>query len=103
MHGVLTRVFGEASVLRPAEIAEPRKKSGWVTVRLHTSTLNWHDVLVRQGVYGSPLPIVIGADGAGVRVDTGEEVMILPSLWWGDDDSASGPEFEILGDFQWGT
>lgn len=103
MNGVLMREFGEADVLRLEEVAEPANRAGWVTVRLQASALNWHDVLVRQGIYGSPLPIVIGADGAGVRVDTGEEVMILPSLWWGDGDSAPGPEFEILGDFRWGT
>ncbi len=42
------------------------------------------DVLVRRGQYGSPLPLVGGSDGAGVDVATGEEVVVLPSLWWGD-------------------
>jgi NADPH:quinone reductase-like Zn-dependent oxidoreductase len=65
--------------------------------------LNWHDVLVRQGRYASPLPHIIGADGAGVRTDTGEEVVILPSLKWGDRDEAPGSDFEILGDHTPGT
>jgi NADPH:quinone reductase-like Zn-dependent oxidoreductase len=65
--------------------------------------LNWHDVLVRQGRYGSPLPHIIGADGAGVRTDTGEEVVILPSLNWGDREEAPASGWEILGDHTPGT
>lgn len=97
------REFGDAAVLRPESVPDPVPESGWVTVRLRASALNWHDVLVRQGRYGSPLPHVIGADGAGVRADTGEEVMVLPALWWGDREPAPGPDFEILGDHRWGT
>jgi NADPH:quinone reductase-like Zn-dependent oxidoreductase len=70
---------------------------------LRASALNWHDVLVREGRYGSPLPHIIGADGAGVRADTGEEVMIIPSLWWGDRQAAPSPEWQILGDQVRGT
>ncbi|EWT07789.1 oxidoreductase [Intrasporangium chromatireducens Q5-1] len=103
MQAVLMRTFGEADVLRAESVADPEARAGWATVRLKAAALNWHDVLVRQGRYGSPLPHVIGADGAGVRVDTGEEVVVLPSLWWGDDESAPGPDFEILGDHRWGT
>lgn len=66
--------------------------------------LNWHDVLVRQGKYSSPLPHVLGADGAGIRADTGEEILVLPSLWWGGDrEAAPSAQWEILGDRQRGT
>ena len=70
---------------------------------LRASALNWHDVLVRQGRYKSPLPHIIGADGAGVRTDTGEEVVVLPSLNWGDREEAPGTHWEILGDHSHGT
>lgn len=103
MLGVVMREYGDAGVLRVEEVAEPVAESGWVTVELRATALNWHDVLVRQGRYSSPLPHVLGADGAGVRTDTGDEVVILPSLWWGEDESAPGPDFEILGDHRWGT
>src|ERR1700730_3593659 len=89
--------FGTAAVLRPGEFPDPRGRQGWVTVALRASALNWHDVLVREGRYGSPLPHVIGADGAGVRIDTGEDVVVLPSLNWGDRDDAPGSGWEILG------
>ncbi|SBW22768.1 zinc-binding dehydrogenase [Protofrankia symbiont of Coriaria ruscifolia] len=103
MRAVVLREFGAARNLRFADFPDPRPEPGWTTVRLRATALNWHDVLVRQGRYHSPLPHVLGADGAGVRVDTGEEVVIVPSLWWGEDDSAPGADWQILGDHQPGT
>ncbi|MDT5274990.1 MAG: zinc-binding alcohol dehydrogenase/oxidoreductase [Mycobacterium sp.] len=103
MHAVIMQEFGTAAVLRPGEFPDPPGRPGWVTVALRASALNWHDVLVRQGRYGSPLPHIIGADGAGVRTDTGEEVVILPSLNWGDREEAPASGWEILGDRTPGT
>jgi zinc-binding alcohol dehydrogenase/oxidoreductase len=84
-------------------VPDPVDRPDWVTVELGASALNWHDVLVRRGQYSSPLPHVPGADGAGVRRDTGEPVMVLPSLFWGDRQAAPGVDFEILGDHRPGT
>ena len=103
MHAVIMEEFGTAGVLRPGEFPDPITRPGWATVKLHASALNWHDVLVRQGRYRSPLPHVIGADGAGVRTDTGEQVVVLPSLNWGNRDEAPGSGWEILGDYTPGT
>ena len=103
MHAVIMHEFGTAGVLCPGEFPDSTARPGWVTVALHASALNWHDVLVRQGRYGSPLPHIIGADGAGVRTDTGEQVVVLPSLNWGDRDEAPGCGWEILGDHTAGT
>jgi zinc-binding alcohol dehydrogenase/oxidoreductase len=77
MHAVVMHEFGAAAVLRPGEFPDPAARPGWVTVALRASALNWHDVLVRQGRYRSPLPHIIGADGAGVRSDTGEKVELV--------------------------
>jgi zinc-binding alcohol dehydrogenase/oxidoreductase len=103
VHAVVLDQFGAADVLRPREISSPTAQPGWVTVELRASALNWHDVLVRQGRYNSPLPHIIGADGAGVRTDTGEEVLVMPSLNWGDREEAPARGWEILGDFTAGT
>jgi zinc-binding alcohol dehydrogenase/oxidoreductase len=103
VHAVIMEEFGSASVLRPGEFPDPAERPGSVTVALRASALNWHDVLVRQGRYRSPLPHIIGADGAGVRTDTGEPVVVLPSLNWGDRDDAPGTNWEILGDHTPGT
>src|ERR1700724_4666794 len=103
MHAVIMHEFGTAAVLRPGEFPHPTARPGWVTVALRASALNWHNVLVLQGRYGSPLPHIIGADGAGVRTDTGEEVVVLPSLNWGGRDDAPSTDWEILGDHTPGT
>jgi zinc-binding alcohol dehydrogenase/oxidoreductase len=60
-------------------------------------------VIVRRGDHPLQLPRILGADGAGIRRDTGERVIILPSLHWGGDERHPGPDFEILGDHTNGT
>jgi len=103
VHAVVIGEFGDPAVLRPDSFPDPTDRPGWVTVELKAAALNWHDVLVRQGRYRSPLPHVIGADGAGVRRDTGDEVVIVPSLHWGEREEAPGAAWEILGDHIPGT
>jgi zinc-binding alcohol dehydrogenase/oxidoreductase len=95
--------YGGPEVLEPAELPDPVAERGWLTVRLRAAALNWHDVLVRRGQYSSPLPHVPGADGAGTDAETGEEVLVVPSLWWGADEAAPGGSWEILGDHRPGT
>lgn len=103
MRAVVMRDYGGAPVLREETVPDPPEKPGHVLVRLEAAALNWHDVLVRRGLYGSPLPHVPGADGAGRRADTGERVIILPSLSWGPREAAPSGGWEILGDHRWGT
>ncbi|WP_063016553.1 quinone oxidoreductase family protein [Nocardia nova] len=103
MKAIVMSDFGGPEQLVFGDVDEPIARNGWVTVELRASALNWHDVLVRRGQYRSPLPHTPGADGAGVRTDTGEEVVILPSLFWGDSHDAPAADFEILGDHVPGT
>jgi NADPH:quinone reductase-like Zn-dependent oxidoreductase len=97
------REFGDVEVLEFGPLPDPVAHDDWVVVELRAAALNWHDCLVRQGLYEIPVPRVLGADGAGVRRDTGEEVVLLPSLHWGDDERAPGASWEILGDYTDGT
>lgn len=103
MHAVVLEEYGGPESLRLGELPDPTPSADWAVVRLQAAALNWHDVLVRQGKYSSPLPHVPGADGTGIDVETGDEVVVLPSLWWGDNEAAPGAEWEILGDYQPGT
>ncbi|MCE0761437.1 zinc-binding dehydrogenase [Pseudonocardia kujensis] len=103
MRAAVLRGYGDAAQLAAGEVPDPEPQAGSVVVRLHAAALNPHDVLVRQGRFASPLPHVIGSDGAGVRVDDGAEVVILPSLWWGSDERAPGADWQILGDHVPGT
>ncbi len=98
MQAIVLREHGDASVLRIEEYPDPDPGPGEVVVRLKAAALNRRDTGVRKGAYGDyPLPFVPGSDGAGVRRDTGEEVVILPSLAWGDREEAPADGFRILG------
>lgn len=94
MEAVLVRPGGALSCER---VPDPVPKPGEVVVELRAAALNRRDLLVRTGKYPFPLPLIPGSDGAGVRRDSGEEVVILPSLRWGEREDAPGPGFEILG------
>jgi NADPH:quinone reductase-like Zn-dependent oxidoreductase len=78
-------------------VDDPRPEPGEVVVELRAAGINRRDLLVRRGVYTFPLPLVPGSDGAGVRRDTGEEVVIMPALHWGEREDAPSARFEILG------
>lgn len=97
MQAVVVHEWGDPSVLRYEEAPDPVPEAGEVLVELRMAALNRHDVGVRKGAYGDGLPLIMGSDGAGVRRDTGEEVVILPSIAWGDREDAPGPDFRILG------
>jgi NADPH:quinone reductase-like Zn-dependent oxidoreductase len=53
---------------------------GEVLVALRAASLNHLDLWIRKGLPSVPKPRILGADGAGVRVDTGERVVINPGL-----------------------
>lgn len=90
--------------LAPAEHPDPSPVHGEVVVELRAAALNRRDAGIVAGRYGTPsYPLVPGSDGAGVRRDTGEEVVILPSLDWGDREEHPGRRFRILGGDERGT
>ena len=89
--------------LRYETVPDPMPGPGEVLVELRTAGVNRRDLSVRRGIYPFPLPLVPGSDGAGVRRDTGEEVVIFPSLFWGIGEAAPGPDFQILGGPRDGT
>jgi NADPH:quinone reductase-like Zn-dependent oxidoreductase len=67
-------------VLVQEEVPDPVAGPDDVLVRLHASALNHLDVWIRKGLPSVPKPRILGADGAGVRVDTGERVVINPGI-----------------------
>jgi len=100
---MVIREWGGPEVLQPEQFPDPKVPAGHVVVELRASAVNWHDIIVRRVGRGFPLPRILGIDGAGLRRDNGEEVIIYPGLRWGGHDEAPGEGFEILGDISPGT
>jgi NADPH:quinone reductase-like Zn-dependent oxidoreductase len=90
----------EGGELRYEEAPDPVAGPGEVVVELRRAAVNRRDLLVRSPpgpAYQFHLPLVPGSDGAGVRRDSGEEVVIYPGLGWGEREDAAGPEWRVLG------
>jgi NADPH:quinone reductase-like Zn-dependent oxidoreductase len=103
MKAAVVHAWGGPDVLTVETVPDPVPGPGEVVVRLRAASLNWHDAIVRSSGRGADLPSILGMDGAGVREDTGEEVVVYPCLDWGPSRVASGPGFSILGDRTDGT
>ena len=80
MHAVRIHEDGGPEVLRYEEVADPVAGPGEVLIELRAASLNHLDLWVRKGLPSVPKPRILGADGAGIRVDTGERVVINPGL-----------------------
>jgi NADPH:quinone reductase-like Zn-dependent oxidoreductase len=85
-----------AGRLELADLPDPKPDLLEVVVELRAVALNRRDLGIVAGSRGNEFPVVPGSDGAGIRRDTGEEVVILPSLGWGESEEHPGPRFEIL-------
>src|SRR3989454_357856 len=97
MHAIVVR---EGGALSFEDVPAPGGGSGRVVVELRAAAVNRRDLLVRNPpgpAYEFPLPLIPGSDGAGVRRDTGEEVVIYPGLGWGERDDAAGSDWRMLG------
>jgi NADPH:quinone reductase-like Zn-dependent oxidoreductase len=75
---------GGPDVLRYEEAPDPVAGKGEVLVELRAASLNHLDLWIRKGLPSVPKPRILGADGAGIRVDTGERVVINPGIEHGD-------------------
>src|ERR687886_757913 len=84
MKAVRIHEDGGPEVLRYEDAPDPVPAPGEVLVRLRAASLNHLDLWIRKGLPSVPKPRILGADGAGVREDTGEAVVINPGLDRGD-------------------
>ena len=123
MKAAVIREVGDASVFKIEEVADPVAQPGEVVVDLRAASVNRRDRGIRAGVLvpraiggqseqQASFPMVLGSDGAGVvselgegveSVAVGDEVVINPSLNWGDSDESPGPDWETLGVPRQGT
>ena len=107
MKAIVLHSVGEPEALRLEDVPNPTPGPGQVVVRLRAAALNHRDLYICRGQYaGLRFPIIPGSDGTGEVAAQGEgvtglsrgaSVVINPSLRWGDDPRAFGPQFRILG------
>lgn len=99
--------------LKPAAVTTPEPGEGEVLVQLKAAAINHRDLWIRKGTYPTTqYPCVLGSDGAGIVVACGpgtdpalkgNAVLINPSIHWGDQRTAQGGDFQILGVPRQGT
>jgi NADPH:quinone reductase-like Zn-dependent oxidoreductase len=85
---------GGPEVLRYEDAPNPEPGPGEVLVRLRAASLNHLDLWVRKGLPSVPKPRILGADGAGIREDTGERVVINPGLEHGERITVIGEHMD---------
>ena len=68
--------FGNAAVLRMADLPEPRPGEGEVLIAVKAAGVNYADIMMREGRYSlrQSLPFVPGFEAAGVVLETGAGV-----------------------------
>jgi NADPH:quinone reductase len=79
MRAIRQEEFGGPEVLRLVELERPEPGADEVLIRVARAGLNFADTHQRENTYLAPatLPLVPGAEVAGVREDTGERVVAL--------------------------
>jgi NADPH2:quinone reductase len=79
MRAIQMQEFGGPEVLQPADIPVPTPGPGEVLIKVRRAGLNYADTHQRTNSYlaKATLPLVPGAEVAGVREDTGERVVAL--------------------------
>jgi zinc-binding alcohol dehydrogenase/oxidoreductase len=90
------------------EFPKPKPVKDQVLIKLHAAALNHRDLWIQQEQEKAARPegVILGSDGVGVVTDVGEdadpllvgaEVIINPSMEWGNNPIVQGDAFKILG------
>jgi len=79
MRAIQMTEFGGPEVLKLVDVAEPEPGDGEVRIRVSRAGMNFADTHQRTNSYlaKQTLPMIPGAEVAGVREDTGERVVAL--------------------------
>lgn len=98
---------GKDYPLTVEDVKKPRPIKDQVLLKMKYAALNHRDLWVmKEQAQHFPNGIILGSDGAGVVEDVGEdadpllvgaEVIINPSLEWGNNPFVQGDTFKILG------
>jgi NADPH:quinone reductase len=72
MRAVRISEHGGPDVLEVVDIPAPEPRPGQLLVKIAAVGVNYRDVYEREGSYGGDLPAIVGVEGAGSVVSTGE-------------------------------
>ena len=95
------------------ELEMPKPAPDEVVIQIKAAAFNHRDIWIQKGQYaGLRFPSIQGSDGSGIVSAVGEdadnsllgkEVIINPSLNWGDNPHTQAKNYIILGMAQDGT
>ena len=105
MKALILEGINEKLICKETEM--PVLQSGEVLVKVAAAAVNHRDLWIQKGQYaGLKFPIILGSDGCGtveavadeVHADwIGKEVVINPSMNWGNNPRVQQKEYAILG------
>ncbi len=105
MQGTILKGINQPFVIE--EMAKPTVGNNEVLIQIKCAALNHRDLWIQKGQYaGLQFPIVLGSDGAGVVTQMGkdvdqkwmhQEVIIDPSIDWGNNEKAQQKSYQVLG------
>jgi NADPH:quinone reductase-like Zn-dependent oxidoreductase len=111
MKAVVLETPGGPESLQYKDWADPQPGAGEVVVRLKAAALNHRDLALRASPQ-TPVPVILGSDGAGTVEEvgegvkgwkTGDEVLINSAIGWNEGEEAPPPGFRLLGSPDNGT
>src|SRR5690242_18964207 len=94
MRAIRIHEDGGPEVLRYEDAPDPEPGPGEVLVRLRAASLNHLALWLRKGLPSVPKPRILGADGACMREDTGERVVINPGIEHGEKITVIGEHMD---------
>jgi zinc-binding alcohol dehydrogenase/oxidoreductase len=105
---------GKDIPLSVIDFPKPKAVKDQVLVKLRSAAINHRDLwaTLEQATVQNKDGVILGSDGCGVIEDVGEdadplligmEVVINPSLEWGNNPNVQGDSFKILGNPDHGT
>ena len=74
MKAIRVHTPGSVEALRYEDVPTPTPGPGQALVKLEASGVNFIDIYMRSGLYKTPLPFVLGQEGAGVVDAVGPDV-----------------------------
>ena len=93
--------------LKIKEVPTPALQENDVLVKVKCASLNHRDLWITKGMYSKiELPAILGSDCSGIvedigsevkKIKPGDEVIINPSLNWGDSEEYQSTFYKILG------